>query len=360
MNASFISLNRYSREVPNEALYYNAVAVALHGDPHTIRNLAYVGSWKTAYEMLLTGSDPVPDAESAGKVLARHAIRVVFASDQDFPPLLREITPAPLALYVRGAISHTAAPAKHAIAIVGTRRATPDGKRFARLFGHELAAAGFTIVSGLALGIDASAHEGALEVSGGACIAVLANGLDHVYPENNRRLAEKIIAAGGAIISEYPPGERPWKHRFLERNRIVSGIPRGTLVIEAPESSGSLATASFALEQNRDVFVVPGSITHPNFRGANALIRQGAELVTKSDDILTAYGIEKSRAASNRMDATTPEEKLIVAALTATSHALDVDKIIATTKLEPRIVNQTLTLLLLRGAIRETGGQYTI
>lgn len=280
---------------------------------------------------------------------------IVFG-DPAYPPLLREITKAPRQLYVRGAL-----PMPHALplAIVGTRRATQDGIRLARQFGRDLAAAGFVIVSGLAFGIDAAAHEGALEANG-ACVAVLANGLASVYPHNNRRLAEKILAAGGAIISEYEPGEPPLPYKFIERNRIISGLSKGTLVIEAPEASGSLATAGFALEQNRDVFVVPGSVSHPNFRGANELIRQGAELVTKPEDILAAYGIEMNCAAARRSSARTPEEKLILSALEGVLHPLDVDKIIEATKLEPRIVNQALTFLVLRKAVRETKGQYTI
>jgi DNA processing protein len=354
--------------------------MALHGDTRAIRKHGRAGNWKMAYETLMTGADPVPDAESAWKILAKHEIRLIFRDDPDFPPLLREIDPAPLALYVRGDLVCSSSSSggggggsgcdsgsggvhgthgARAVAIVGTRRATPDGKRLAEQFARELSRMGLTIVSGLALGIDAAAHEGALDARG-TCIAVLANGLDRIYPETNRRLAEKIVSGGGAIISEYPPYEPPLKYRFLERNRIVSGIAHGTLVIEAPESSGSLATAGFALAQNRDVFVVPGPITHPNFRGAHSLIRQGAELVTSADDILAAYGIEKTRGTAMNAAASSPEETLILAALAGASRALDVDKIIATTKLEPRIVNQALTFLLLRKVVRETGGQYTI
>ena len=339
----------------DEALYYNAVATALHGESSAIRNYALMGSWKLAYERLLMGEAPVPDVAAAWEPLQKHGINIVFRADPTYPAFLREITPSPVALYVRGTIPDSA----HAVAIVGTRRATADGNRIAEDFGRDLAAAGCTVVSGLALGIDASSHKGALAV-GGSCIAVLANGLARIYPETNHRLAEKIIAGGGAIVSEYPPREHPWKYRFLERNRIVSGIARGTLVIEAPESSGSLATANFALEQNRDVFVVPGSIMHPNFRGANALIRQGAELVTCADDILSAYGMEIRRRDERSTATASREETLIVEALTRVSHALDVDKIVAMTKLEPRIVNQTLTFLLLRKVIREIQGQYTI
>ena len=202
-----------------------------------------------------------------------------------------------------------------AIAIVGTRRATPDGKSTARRFAAELARAGIVIVSGLAFGVDAAAHEGCLDAEG-KTVAVLACGLANIYPRNNEPLAKKILAQGGAIISEYPPDMPAYPSRFLERNRIVSGLSKGTLVIEAPERSGSLATARFALEQNRDVFVVPGPIAHPNFKGSHALIRQGAELVTTPEDILESYGIAREKSIGAEF-AGTPEEKAILEFLAA-------------------------------------------
>jgi DNA processing protein len=257
---------------------------------------------------------------------------------------------------VRGKMPPTEQPM---LAIVGTRKATPQGKHLAEYFGRELAAAGFAIVSGLAFGIDAAAHVGALE-EGGICIAVLANGLASVYPHTHERLAAKIIAGGGALVSEYSPGEPPLPYKFIERNRIISGLAKGVLVVEAPESSGSLATAEFALEQNRDVFVVPGNVTHPNFKGANELIRQGAELVTKPEDILSAYGVEIGPANVRRASSDSPEEKLIVEALESVLYPLEVDKIIEMTKLEPRIVNRTLAFLIVKKMIRETKGRYTI
>ena len=178
------------------------------------------------------------------------------------------------------------------IAIVGTRRATPEGKIIAKRFARELTSYGIPIASGLAFGIDAAAHEECV-ATGGATIAVLAGGLDAIYPGSNAALAQKILARHGCIISEYPLGSPPLPYRFLERNRIISGISRGTLVVEAPENSGSLATARYALEANREVFVVPGSTLHPNFKGSHRLIRQGAELVTTPEEIFEAYGITR-------------------------------------------------------------------
>ena len=181
----------------------------------------------------------------------------------------------------------------------------------------------------------------------------------HIYPRNNESLAKKIIAQGGAIISEYPPDMPAYPSRFLERNRIVSGLSRGTLVIEAPERSGSLATARFALEQNRDVFVVPGPITHPNFKGSHALIRQGAELVTVPEEILESYGIMKEQVAAPEF-AGSPEEKIIFEFLAASAKSQDIDKITEATKLQPHIANRITSTLFIKGFIKEQGDGYVI
>jgi DNA processing protein len=184
--------------------------------------------------------------------------------------------------------------------------------------------------------------------------------LDVIYPHSHRGLAEQILARGGTLISEYPPGEPPLAYRFIERNRIMSGISRGVLIVEAPESSGALATARYAVEQNREVFVVPGGVSATNFKGSHALIRQGAELVTSPDDILEEYEIDKKEIVSARASASSPEEIVILRALAEIGGAADVDKIIAMTRLEPRTVNQTLSFLLIRGIVKETEGGYTI
>jgi DNA processing protein len=280
-------------------------------------------------------------------------MKLLLSDSKEYPALLREIPDPPKGIYVRGILSSDA----FAIGIVGTRRATPGGKTTAREFARALARAGIIIVSGLAFGIDAAAHEGCLE-GGGKTIAVLAGGLDKVYPESNTRLAEKILAAGGAIVSEYPPGTPPYASNFLERNRIVSGLSKGVLIVEAPENSGALVTARRAARQNRDVFVVPGSIGHGNFKGSHALIRQGAELVTDPEEIFAAYSITKEQRAAREAAAASPEETLILKALRESSSALNVDKIIEATRLEPRIANQTISFLLVRNAIKELDTGY--
>jgi DNA processing protein len=297
----------------------------------------------------------ISDPEAEWKKLAEQNIELILREDECFPPLLREIPHPPFGIYIKGVLPRND---QMAIAIVGTRRATPDGKSAARRFGAELARAGIVIASGLAFGVDAAAHEGCLD-AGGRTVAVLACGLGHIYPRNNELLAKKILGSGGAIISEYPPDMPAYPSRFLERNRIVSGLSKGTLVIEAPERSGSLATARFALEQNRDVFVVPGSIAHPNFKGSHALIRQGAELVTTPEDILESYSIIKEKTATATF-AGTPEEKAILKFLAACAAPADIDKITEATKLQPHTANQTVSFLLIKGMIREDSSGYMI
>jgi len=338
-----------------EKIFYHAVALGEGGSYTAILHAKKrFQTWKRAYEA--NGHYHIPDPEREYQKLDERHIRLFLRENPEFPPLLREIPHPPFGIYAKGSLP---ANDQAAIAVVGTRRATPDGKNIARRFAAGLAHAGFLIVSGLAFGVDAAAHEGCLDAKG-TTIAVLACGLANVYPKNNASLAEKILAGGGSIISEYPPDMPAYPSRFLERNRIVSGLSKGILVVEAPERSGSLATARFALEQNRDVFIIPGPISHPNFRGSHALIRQGATLVTRPEDILEEYGIAPQDAAAKIMDAASPEEKLILDVLQKTGVPADIDKIIDATRLEPRIANQTVSILFIRGVLREQNEGYMI
>ncbi|MCR4260962.1 MAG: DNA-processing protein DprA [Candidatus Colwellbacteria bacterium] len=205
---------------------------------------------------------------------------LVFGGSE-YPKLLGEISDAPALIYVRGELKLD----RPLIAVVGTRQATTEGKKIAEEFSKELARAGFGIISGLALGIDASAHKGALDAQG-STIAVLGNGIDDIYPPENRELADRILGSDGAIISEYGPGEPIEKTNFIQRNRIISALSIAVLVIEAPIHSGALVTARTGGEQGKDVFVVPGPIGNPNFEGSHKLIRDGAILVSSVEDIL--------------------------------------------------------------------------
>jgi len=203
------------------------------------------------------------------------------ATDAAYPPLLRETPDAPALLYVRGDVAALAEPQ---LAMVGSRNPTAGGKSTAREFAAFFARAGLGITSGLALGIDAACHEGALGAQG-LTVAVLGSGLDDIYPSENRELAERV-AASGALISEFPPGTPALAHHFPLRNRIIAGISHGTLVVEAARRSGSLITARLAGVAGRDVFAIPGSIHNPLARGCHELIRQGAKLVEHAEDVL--------------------------------------------------------------------------
>jgi len=234
----------------------------------------------TAVARLVAPVDPARDALTRAW-LADPAHEVIAWDDPDFPQELLALGDAPPALFFVGRRELLNRPA---LAIVGSRSATPAGIENARAFAQALADAGLTIVSGLALGIDAGAHRGALE-GRGSTIAVVGTGLDRVYPARNRALAH-AIAAGGALLSEFPPGTPARKENFPRRNRLISGLARGVLVVEATLSSGSLITARLAGEQGREVFAIPGSIHSPFSKGCHKLIREGAKLVETAQDVL--------------------------------------------------------------------------
>ena len=221
--------------------------------------------------------------------------------DADYPPLLREIADPPLLLYVIGRRETLASPQ---LAIVGSRNPSPMGRENAQAFAKSLAGAGLAITSGLALGVDGAAHRGAL-AAGGHTIAVTGTGLDRVYPARHRELAH-AIAARGALVSEFPLGTSPRPENFPRRNRLISGLSLGTLVVEAALQSGSLITARLAAEQGREVFAIPGSIHSPQARGCHALIRQGAKLVETAQDILEELGPLASLARASAPEAAAP------------------------------------------------------
>lgn len=230
---------------------------------------------------------------------AQQDIDIVTAADENYPALLRQINSPPLLLYVRGTLPDFRE--KLAISIVGTRRATQYGMHASRYFAGNLAQNNCIIVSGMALGIDGMANRAAIE-AGGQTVAVLGCGVDVCYPWQHKQLMEDIIRHG-AVISEYPPGTEPKGRHFPVRNRIITGLSRGTLVVEAPKKSGALISADLALEQGRDVFAVPADINRPNSAGCNSIIRKGcAELVQAPADILSHYGqSEQKKCAAARV-----------------------------------------------------------
>jgi DNA processing protein len=283
------------------------------------------------------------------------AVRIVTLVDEAYPAALREIDDPPLALYVRG--EQRLDPAR-SIAIVGTRRGTSYGKMVAARFASQLALKGFTIVSGLASGIDAAAHQGALDV-GGLTVAVMGCGIDYPYPKSNQSIYERIVETG-VVLSEYPMGSRPAKWTFPQRNRILSGLSRGVLVVQAPERSGSLITARCALEQGRDVFAVPGNINSLTSEGSNRLIKQGATLVDSVDDILCEYPdllLPLDAESSDALDACPNLGEAEAAVYELISlEPVHMDDIIARADLSPTEASHILLLLQLENLIVEAEG----
>ena len=219
----------------------------------------------------------------------QHGVRVVGSDEPEYPEWLARIYDPPPVLYVRGAL--VPGEGERSVAIVGSRAATPQGLAFARALGRDLAQSGVTVVSGLARGIDAAAHRGALE-AGGRTVAVLGSGLERVYPAENQSLATAIAARGGAVVSEFPLDAEPHKGNFPRRNRVIAGWGRGVVVVEAGERSGALITARVALDEGRDVLAVPGHPTWAVSAGTNALLRDGAAMVRHAGDVLEALGLE--------------------------------------------------------------------
>lgn len=271
------------------------------GSTHFIRLLA---RFRTAGEVLNAGEralaqvvrpslakqitqyTEVVDLDDQQRRLDEYDAHIITLNDETYPWRLGEIYDPPLVLFVRGQLlEHD----EFSVAIVGTRRATPYGIRMAERLGRDLAAAGLTVMSGLATGIDSAAHRGALE-AGGRTIAVLGNGVDVVYPRQNADLMDAIIRQG-CVISQFPMGFKPAKGHFPRRNRIMSGMTLGTIVVQAPRSSGALITANVAAEQGREVFAVPGEVGVHASAGPHALIREGAKLVESADDVLVELNL---------------------------------------------------------------------
>jgi len=298
-----------------------------------------------------------PDKQMA--LLEKEGIRVILQTDPEYPALLSEIYQPPPLLYLKGSFENSD---RIALSIVGARKATDYGKQAAADLALVLAAAGVTIVSGLALGIDTIAHTSALR-AGGRTIGVLAGGIDRgtIYPPENKDLVEKIADGRGAVISEYAPYQLPLKQNFPARNRIIAGLSLGTLVVEAKENSGALITANCALEQGREVFAVPGSIYNKNSVGANNLIKMGAKLVMETNDILEELGLAplKNKIAPETGGAVsvtpkTPEEAAILKLLSA--EPIHINDLIKQTGFSPSVVNSTLILMELEGKVRNVGG----
>lgn len=279
----------------------------------------------------------------------KQSIKLCTIYDEKYPSLLKNIFNPPIMLYYRGTLPSDN---DNTIAIVGARRATAYGKNAASTLAAELAANGFWVVSGGARGIDTSAHLGALK--NGSTIAVLGSGVDIVYPPENRKLFERIAEAG-VVISEYPPGTLAHSAFFPARNRIISGLSRGTIIVEAARKSGALITADFALEQGRDVFAVPGSMFSELSKGTNHLIKQGAKLVDSVSDVLEEYDIEK--VSQQLKDSELSCDEMKIYSVLSFEIPLGIEEIVMKTNLTPSAVAYILLQLELRGLADGQSGQ---
>jgi DNA processing protein len=274
-------------------------------------------------------------------------ISKITYSNSQFPDQLREISSPPKQLFMLGKLADVPL-----VAIVGTRRPTDYGKQITYQLATELASAGVGIVSGLALGIDAIAHQAALE-AGGYTIAVMAHGLDTIYPASNRALGHRILKQGGAIVSEYQEGTETFKSNFVARNRIVSGLSRAVVIPEADAASGSLITANFALNQDRTVMAVPGNITSPRSAGPNNLIKVGAVPVTSASDILAALDLESEAIMSQSASAKSAEEAKLLELLE--NGVTNSQELIEASALSASQFANVISLMEITGKVRNLG-----
>jgi len=314
--------------------------------------LSSVKGGNSSAALSISSHDYRKSAELAVDALARSGARLVTLLDEEYPPLLKEISDPPPYLYLKGKLPTAAA----SIAVVGSRRASDYGISVANRFSRELAEQGVTIVSGLAMGVDAAAHRGALQ-SSGATVGVLGCGIDLIYPAENRLLYREMEERG-AIVSEFAPGTQPDAPNFPRRNRIISGMSRGVLVVEAAERSGSLITARFALEQGREVFAVPGNITFRASRGTNSLIKEGAKLVETVADImgeLPPGEVNLPQWARKQNFNLSPDEEKLAALLA--EKPMQIDELTVMSGLTVPAVSAMLLRLELQGAVIQAPGK---
>ena len=339
--------------------FFGSAAEIFNAEPADLARVQGVGKVKAdAFAEAFSRVDPVAEEERA----KRYAAAIITWDDPDYPARLKEIYDPPLVLYICG--DHKAF-SRTGIAIIGTRNATRYGIETAFRFGYQLAAAGYSIVSGMARGIDTEGHRGAVEAHG-ITIGVLGGALDKFYPAENRKLAHRVIDEGGAIISEYPFGREPDRQTFPMRNRIVSGLSAGVLVVEAAMASGTMITVDQALEQGRTVMAVPGRVDSPTSQGCHKLIRNGARLVTCADDIIDELGtfLASTRPADGKLHLETEaplqrpanapalsvEEQRIVDAIGEEERF--VDDLVATTGIEAGRLNGLLVALQIKRCVK--------
>ncbi len=337
---------------------FGTARAVLAAAPSDLRGVQGVGEKLTH---TIVGADHQIDVEAEIALCRQHGIDILTETDAAYPRALREIHDPPGVLFVRGEMKPDDA---LAIAIVGTRHGTQYGLRQAERLAGGLARAGLTVISGLARGIDAAAHRGAL-AAGGRTLAVLASGVLNIYPPEHDKLAEEV-AAHGALVSESPPGGEPLAGMFPQRNRLISGLSLGVVVVEAPERSGALITARHAMEQGREVFAVPGNVDSRASRGCHQLIRDGAKLVESADDVLEELGplVEAAPREDGQVIHHPAElllnelEQQVLAAIHG--EATPIDQIVADTGLPVSQVLSTISVLEMRRLIRRLSGTTVI
>lgn len=292
------------------------------------------------------------DFDSEWRFLENLGIGVLTYWDDTYPFLLKNIQNPPFVLFFKGNLPE---PDSFSLGLVGTRKPTVYGRKIARELGYNLGKSGFLVISGLAYGIDTEVHWGCVEANG-KTIAILGCGLDYIYPPGNKKLADAIIQSGGAIISEYPPKIPPNSWNFPQRNRIIAGMSRAVIVIEAPAKSGALITAFQAIEEGREVFAVPGRIDDENSAGCNLLIKKGAKILTKIDDIFEEFNLEKENR-EEQIHFQSEEEKRIYKVIE--KKPMFIEEIAQMTKIKPEKLVSIITLMEIEGKIENINGKYT-
>lgn len=336
-----------------EKIYLNALNIVFKNN--FLKLFSFLSSsqtFKSTWEKLSVSQKQSINPYKEWQKIKKQKIDFIIPSDNKYPDLLKEISYFPLSLYIKGKI-----PKKEpCIAVVGTRKIDSYGKLVTEKLVRELVRYNFVIVSGLAYGVDTIAHKTALE-NQGKTIAVLGSGLNNIYPYSNKKLSQEI-AKHGALISEYPLEAPPLKRYFPWRNRIISGLSLAIVVIEAPEKSGALITAQSALEQNREIFAIPGSIFSKNSVGTNNLIKQGAKLISKIEDILEELNIHYTLPIkdTSNLKFDSKQEKKVYYSLSE-EKPLTIDKIIKISNLSPKEVLASLTTLELKEFIKSIDGE---
>lgn len=312
-----------------------------------IQQLRAAGIDRRTIERLLDARRTL-DVEKEWQRVAGAGVQALTWEDAGYPEALRTIDAAPPVLYVAGALYPEDEPA---VAIVGTRHASAYGREVAHTLATALARHGVTVVSGLALGIDTCAHRAALD-AGGRTIAVLGSGVDQIYPQQNRELARAIMRSG-AVISDYALGVRPEAGNFPPRNRIISGLSRAVIIVEAGKRSGALITASFAADQSRELYAVPGSILHPGSVGCNQLIQQGAAPLLSVEELLDQLNLERERDARHVRQTVPPDPQEAEVLALLSTEPRHVDELTRLAALPPGQVTSLLTIMELKGMVRQ-------